>query len=555
MFKKILIQILFLLISTSIIWADVNIEKKLLDDFVQLGGYIVMPIDGQYLVDLGSDSGAKAGMLISVPAKSQQIIHPITNEKLGKTLENKAILQITKAKNKYSYAKVLSQKTELKAGDKITTAQNFSVAFFDKAQKGQAFYDYLKKLLPDLSWDGYFTSSVQAPEFKNDNFDLVFFYDETKLLLYGKDNLLLKTYDLEDEKGKTSNENEHNTDNSNFIITEQKNTLDGQKKVHEMTLEKTNQSGLTISDFNGDNNAEIAIAYSNYIEIGSLVDGNWQTIKALTPKGINRIIKIDSVDLDKNGKAEIYVTAVDSLEIAQSFIVEYVENDYEIIASGINIFFREDPRFNHHMLLGQEIETDSFHFTKQIFNLTKNDKQVSKNEAFPEKIYASLYGFSIINNKNDKFYLFIDKSGKINIKNESFSTVYTSEKGFSSSRDYLNVLDETNSRDELMKTKKSYFSNRIVVFPESAILVAVNNEKFSFSKFGGANKSYLINFTWDGDTLIENWRTKDRSSYLVDFAVYDLNQDGNLELIQLLSDIKNKKSTLMVLPIPSQGDL
>jgi hypothetical protein len=46
--------------------------------------------------------------------------------------------------------------------------------------------------------------------------------------------------------------------------------------------------------------------------------------------------------------------------------------------------------------------------------------------------------------------------------------------------------------------------------------------------------SEIYNLEWDGMGLAENWRTKKINGYVTDYAIKDIDNDGNLEIVLAL---------------------
>jgi hypothetical protein len=88
---------------------------------------------------------------------------------------------------------------------------------------------------------------------------------------------------------------------------------------------------------------------------------------------------------------------------------------------------------------------------------------------------------------------------------------------------------------------KWYYPLRLVVWYNKAKkeseVIAVQNHDLTASKleqFRYFTKTYITGFTWDGVGLGPNWKTRQLTGYIQDFAVGDFDNDGQDELIAAL---------------------
>ena len=97
---------LFLLVCTSVASAA-ELLDQVRKDFKPLSGYVIMPVQGEFLIDQDGAKGVAVGDLFSVVKPGEKIVHPVTKEVLGSLDEVKALLQVTRVKSGYAYAKPL----------------------------------------------------------------------------------------------------------------------------------------------------------------------------------------------------------------------------------------------------------------------------------------------------------------------------------------------------------------------------------------------------------------------------------------------------------------
>jgi len=121
-------------------------------DFAPLSGYVVMPADGEFLVDLDATNGIAVGDLFGIVGPGEKIVHPVSGKELGTLERVKGFLQITRIRQGYSHARPLKVKEEIRRGDAIRRFEHVPALFLDRTGKGKPFFDRLRSILPGLEW-------------------------------------------------------------------------------------------------------------------------------------------------------------------------------------------------------------------------------------------------------------------------------------------------------------------------------------------------------------------------------------------------------------------
>ncbi len=140
--------------------AGVDIVDIVRKDLASVSGYVVMPVNGQYLVDLDARNGLRVGDLLAVVKPGRKIVHPVSKKVLGTLDEVTAVLRVTRVKSGYSYAEPLDAAGAIDKGAVVRRFSDLSAAFLGGTP---AFYDRLRSALPDLEWQGRFAAAAEAP--------------------------------------------------------------------------------------------------------------------------------------------------------------------------------------------------------------------------------------------------------------------------------------------------------------------------------------------------------------------------------------------------------
>jgi hypothetical protein len=137
--------------------------EDLAQDFKEVSGYVVLPVQGEFLIDLDASKGIAVGDLFAVVQPGEKITHPVTGEVLGTLDVRKAVLQVTHIKAGYSQARAVSGASQVARGDVIRRFANLRASFLDYTGRGEAFYADLTGALPGLEWQDYAAAQADRP--------------------------------------------------------------------------------------------------------------------------------------------------------------------------------------------------------------------------------------------------------------------------------------------------------------------------------------------------------------------------------------------------------
>jgi len=171
----------------------VSIEE-MAEDLRPAAGYLVMPLDGEYLIDLDVSHGLRVGDLLSVVEPGENIVHPITKEVIGSLDKVKAVLKVTRVKSGYSYARRISGTETLTKGEKIRRFADLTAALYAPQLQDEDFYDRLREKLPELEWQGHFQVAPDSGE--ESKVDLTFILDEQTLRLRDRNGEQLRSFTM-----------------------------------------------------------------------------------------------------------------------------------------------------------------------------------------------------------------------------------------------------------------------------------------------------------------------------------------------------------------------
>lgn len=178
--------------------APADVFDELVRDFAPLSGYVVMPADDEFLIDLGAANGIAAGDLFSVVHPGKKIVHPVTGKMLGTLDRVKGFLQVSQIKSGYSHARPLDVKEKIVPADAIRRFEHLPTAFLDTTGRGRPIFDRIRTALPGLEWKySVVTGGGTKPSFPEGAM-LAFFLGPDGLEVRGPDRTL-RSYEVPGE--------------------------------------------------------------------------------------------------------------------------------------------------------------------------------------------------------------------------------------------------------------------------------------------------------------------------------------------------------------------
>ncbi len=138
--------------------------EDLAADLQSVSGYVVLPVQNEFLIDLDSSQGVAVGDLFSVVQPGEKITHPVTGKVLGTLDVRKAVLQVTQVASGFSHARLVNGSGKVARGDAIRRFANLRATVWDYTGRGESFYADLQSALPDLEWQDYATAQASRPK-------------------------------------------------------------------------------------------------------------------------------------------------------------------------------------------------------------------------------------------------------------------------------------------------------------------------------------------------------------------------------------------------------
>lgn len=553
-------------------------------DFKPLSASLVMPIGSVWIIDQDATQGVKGGDLFSVVTQGAPVVHPVTKEVLGSIDVVRGVLQVTNVKSGYSYAKVLSADGPLNPGDGLKRFYNLPASFWDYTDQGEALFVALQTALPDLEWQPYAAAQQARPASPAP------IAGETRMLfvltdqgLAVKDNTLqpLRFYSRQQLSGDAVDGNSAGVAtvptapgfvaarpqgavvpaaSSGGLLSSLTNQLFGSSTPRPETLvagDQTQRGGLIVSsakkregiwygphmkgqpvgvevaDFDGDSKQEVAIAFIDRIVVARIVDGRLEPIadrvfdRATTP------LSLDGMDLDHDGKVELYVTAVHGLS-ASSSVLELQDGQLVETIKNIPWFVRRVVLPGEgEVLLGQTIDPKAVDngsdYKGPVFRISRTGDELSRAAEVNLPGFVEVNGFLPIDVGGRPVIVNINVNDKLQLLDQDGGPLWESAEYYGGSLSSFERYDQARGG-----TRYRYLKQRIEPGPDNTVLVPVNKGSRLTSLFRKFNQSHLEALTYDGYSMVERWRTMPQNGYMGDYRMADIDNDGANEIVMIM---------------------
>lgn len=537
--------------------ADLNTIAK---DFKPLSGIIIMPVQDEYLIDLDAGKGVAVGDLFSVVKPGEKVIHPVTREVLGSLDEVKGLLQVTRVKSGYSYARPIREAKGIERGDAVRRFENVAAAFLDQQGAGEELFKELKATLPQLEWQGYYR--IEGQTLPADTPPLVFALRAGKLEVLGPGGRALFVYPVATSPPETARPATPIVSaptkimpastpgpiaaapgasaivpapepaTGSAILKSPSASAEGLWMSPEIKGELV---GLAVADITGDGQLETALAFAHRLEVGRISGGRYEMVASLDLGFGQKVISLDSADLDRNGAAELYLTAADK-DILKSLVVTMKNGKLAITNKNLPWYFRSVRLPGEkELLLAQTLGGLDRDFDGPFLRLEMKGDKLIAGEPLVVPDGLELFGFGAFTTPNgEQLFAQINFLDNLKVVKPSGETVWTSEERLGGGEAFIERKDPDRNPAEGPTSRNAYMQKRLELGPNDELLVPVNEGSRLLRGVRSFDRSHIRGMIWNGFALQEQWRTQPQEAYLADYRLADADNDGKPELIQAL---------------------
>ena len=301
---------------------------------------------------------------------------------------------------------------------------------------------------------------------------------------------------------------------------------------------------MDVADMDGDGEDEVILADRGEVGIYKRDGKKLRKVGQITTIAKYKIHYISVADLNRNGKAEIYVSAADEKE-PNSFACEWQgKNKVEYLFKDARWYVRAMELPGEGMtLLGQRPAVSS-PIMPGVFRLDVAKGKLVKGSAVQLPAWINVFDFSIADLDNDgsKEIVAIDQYDRLVVAKQSGTTLWKSDDYFGGTNRFIGGRDAIGAKGAKDDTGdpegRTYIPSRIVIADlnkDGVVDVLVNKNLSSSSRLFKNMKNYpsgeLHALTWNGIALTEIWRTRKIDGYIADYLLRPDKKEPTAELL------------------------
>lgn len=562
-FRSIALSLLLILLPFVSIAAS-DVFDDLRRDFTPVQGVVIMPVDGEFLIDVDARQGVVPGDLFAVVRSGERIVHPVTGEVIGTLDDAKAVLRVSRVRTGYSYAVPVGDAAAIKRGDAVRRYEHVSALFWDYSDLGDEFFQELRAALPVLDWQPYAAAQAKRPEGHDApikyNAHLAFVARGNQLSVVGPGGQISHSYVLPAAQAAVASAPvvpampavpavpsvapavpsapqrsgivAAAPPSRGGIVRQQENIWEGVWVTAEID---GNPVGLEVTDLTGDGRQEVAVLFTDRLEVGWIDGRDYRTLATLDFDGMEKSLAIAAADLNGDGRSELYITAMRNGQLASRSVV-LEGSSLRIVESGIPWYLRtvawpgEGP-----ILLAQRMGNLDNDFDGPLFRVSQGGGKLVEGAAMNTPRNLNIFGFVPMQAASGTIqFVRLNDADHLQLIAADGKRLWESSQKFGGSEVFFE-RDDSSPASTLPQKRAVLVHPPLSIGPAGEILAPASEGIRLSVRTRKLGPSRVVAMQTEGSLLREAWHTQPQDGYLVDFRLADVTGDGNPEIIQAVT--------------------
>ncbi|MFP4030813.1 MAG: FG-GAP-like repeat-containing protein [Desulfococcaceae bacterium] len=299
--------------------------------------------------------------------------------------------------------------------------------------------------------------------------------------------------------------------------------------------------GLSAGDVDGDGTEELVFVDDRTVHIYRIQNERLLRVDTLKSDVNTRHLAVDVADINGNGRAEIFVTALfEAHRSLRSFVLEWDGQTFKQILTAQPWYLRVlNTPDRGTILVGQRGSPDE-HFIGGVDELQYREDGFAAVSPQVLPGWVNIFGFNYGNVTGDgrEIVAAFSKRDRLRLVTREGETIWESRDRYGQTTTYVEVPEEAaSSIGDYTEMDRQYLPARVLMHDvngDGQTEVIVPNNEDAVGLFQGMRilkGGHMVALSWDKLGLHPQWRTREAGGYVSDAELYDTDNDGRMELV------------------------
>ncbi len=294
---------------------------------------------------------------------------------------------------------------------------------------------------------------------------------------------------------------------------------------------------VAVGDIDNDGKNELVCLFPDRIRFYRLTGKSFSLIYELKNGPRGNYLFVDVADIDGDGRPEIFVS-VRLSETVNSFVLEWRQGRpaYKVKGSGYYFRVQPNPLGKGHWLFGQETAVDT-PFWGPVYKLRWNKGEYEPEKEMNLPKMASIYNFVLgdFNGSGKTMTVLLDPTYHLRMFNHKNQQMWMSGELYNMSNKFITFMAMAGTDYE---ESWWYIFSRLILADlnkdgRQEVICQRSKGRFGMAleKTRMLYQSTLFSLSWNGLSLVEDWRTPRISGSLLGYTIGDVGNVGRPALV------------------------
>lgn len=248
-------------------------------------------------------------------------------------------------------------------------------------------------------------------------------------------------------------------------------------------------------------------------------------LSEITLPGHQKILGIDTADLDNDGIPEIYLTIMSGEDLASEV---WLPEGSSLKKAGEKLpYYFRGLRLpgKSKKIYAQQAGRDVDYFG-DLYEVKKNGLLFDISNPLQLPRGANIFNIGMVMTREGKScFIVLHPDGYLLVFDDKGKNLWTSSDKYGGSENFFAKEDPLEMRNTGTAQRKIFMQQRITITSNGEIIVPKNDGFFTIGNNRSYSKNTVFAFNWNGIVLDELWHTKDSQNYLADYQFDDAQKE------------------------------